>query len=294
MREADETAIVAGQPTDLQGDRVRGDQSGGGHPHQSDNCPRSAAHTGARRRAQCGERGSEGQPRRAQVARGLRVGPGPPRATNDRARAIKAVGVPRDEALARGSAGRVRYGGSRSTAYECGSRAPRRRAPARALSPRPARARGSVRGWSELTPVPRGIGVCRLRVLRGDGADTPPTRVSCCSLRQTRTPGAARGVRRQARNCRYPSSRPRASEPIQTESSFRVSRAVVVAGGEEPERPHRTFWCRTPTRMALSFGATDRGCPARRGNRPSICIDARRRTAENRLDQRRLYGEEDG
>ena len=36
--EADEAAIVAGQPSDLQGDRVGGDQRGGGHPHQSDDC----------------------------------------------------------------------------------------------------------------------------------------------------------------------------------------------------------------------------------------------------------------
>ncbi len=38
MGEADEAAVVAGQPGDLQGDRVGGDRRGGGHPHQSDGC----------------------------------------------------------------------------------------------------------------------------------------------------------------------------------------------------------------------------------------------------------------
>jgi hypothetical protein len=36
---------VAGQPGDLQGDRVGGDQRGGGHPHQSDDCPATRART---------------------------------------------------------------------------------------------------------------------------------------------------------------------------------------------------------------------------------------------------------
>ena len=38
MRKADEAAIVARKPGDLQGDRVRGDQRGSGHAHQSDDC----------------------------------------------------------------------------------------------------------------------------------------------------------------------------------------------------------------------------------------------------------------
>ena len=36
MSKADEAAIVAGEPGDLQGDRVRGDQRGGRHANQSD------------------------------------------------------------------------------------------------------------------------------------------------------------------------------------------------------------------------------------------------------------------
>ena len=36
MSKADEAAIVAGQPGDLQGNRIGGDQRGGGHAHQSD------------------------------------------------------------------------------------------------------------------------------------------------------------------------------------------------------------------------------------------------------------------